>query len=66
MGKRLFKTTVKPEGDITSDIFGLRQNAISTAVEKFWKAKLAKTGTIKSVNEISDNTFEIAITYKGL
>ena len=58
-----YTTVVKPEADITSDIFGLRQNAISTAVERFWGAKLAESGTIKSVNETSANIFEIAITY---
>jgi len=44
-------------------MFGLRQNAISEAVERFWKAELAESGTIKSVNETSANIFEIAITY---
>ena len=63
MKKYTFKTVVKPKSDIIAEMFGLRQNAISEAVERFWKAELAESGTIKSVNETSANIFEIAITY---
>lgn len=52
------------QADVTTKIFGGHiQYAIRIAIERFWKLKLSKTATVKSV-EATAGGYNVTISYE--